>query len=171
MTSAISDELAKRISDKLEANPRAMTLELARTFEVPEVEVVRRLPDGRSTALDVARFEDIMQAASQIENVHVILSNASATMESTGQLGGFSTSGQYFNVQSDSIDMHIRRDRMADGFAVEKPSHMDGVSTLSVQFFDLNGDSSFKIFFSFGSKVPKPEVRQVWDRIRSELAD
>ncbi len=170
MTMAIGDALAKRIDEHLAKNPRAMTLELARSLEVPESEIVRRLPEGRSTTLDVARFQDIMQAASQLERVHVIVSNASATMESTGQLGGFSRSGAYFNVQSDTIDMHIRTDKLSAAFAVQKPSHMDGVSTLSVQFFDDIGASSFKIFFSFGSTAPAPEVVEVWESIRRDFA-
>ena len=170
MTTTISDELAKRIDEHLAKNPRAMTLELARSLEVPESEIVRRLPEGRSTALDVSRFEEIMQASSKLERVFVIVSNASATMESTGQLGGFSRSGAYFNVQSDSIDMHIRTDKLSAAFAVQKPSHMDGVSTLSVQFFDDVGASSFKVFFSFGSKAPTEQIQQVWTSIRRDFA-
>ena len=41
-------------------------------------------------------------------------------------------------------------------FAVEKPSHMNGVNTLSIQFFDRAGAAALKVFFNFGGK-PTPE--------------
>ena len=60
------------------------------------------------------------------------------TLEATGQFGNFSTWGEFFNVQT-KLDMHIRWPQLAAAFAVEKPGHLDGVPTLSVQFFDAAG--------------------------------
>ena len=40
------------------------------------------------------------------------------------------------------------------GFALEKPSHMSGLRTQSVQFYDRLGASAFKVFFTFGSTEP-----------------
>ena len=43
-------------------------------------------------------------------------------------------------------------------FAVEKPGHMDGRATFSVQFFDRTGASALKVFLNFGEPI-SPERR------------
>jgi putative heme iron utilization protein len=65
--------------------------------------------------------------------------------------------------------MHIRWPRLGAAFAVEKPGHLDGVPTLSVQFFDKDGQSAFKVFLTFGSKPPTPERRAQFDALRTQF--
>jgi putative hemin transport protein len=102
----------------------------------------------------------------------VIASNASVTLECFGEFGNFSTWGEFFNVQTRSLDMHIRFKRLAAVFAVQKPGHMDGVNTLSFQFFDQRGTAAFKVFLTFGGDAPTPEriqqFVQIRDRFRKE---
>ena len=52
--------------------------------------------------------------------------------------------------------MHIRGARLATVFAVVKPSHIDGVDTLSFQFYDRDGAAAFKVFVTFGGKKAAP---------------
>jgi len=134
-------------------NPRKMTLQLARELGVPEVEIVRALPDGRSVELDVRRWEDLLRNLETFGGVRILLSNGAATIEVDGQFGGFSTTGEFFNVQTASLDMHIRWQQLAAAFAVEKPGHMDGTTTYSFQFFDQTGSAAFKIFLNFGEPI------------------
>jgi hypothetical protein len=65
-------------------------------------------------------------------------------VELAGQVGGFSTAGEFFNVQMEPLDTHSRWRELAAAFAVEKPGHRDGVNTLSFQFFDRKGSTAFK---------------------------
>ena len=75
-----------------------------------------------------------------------------------------------FNVQSNSLDMHIRWPQLGAAFAVEKRSHMnDDVTTLSVQFFDRAGQAAFKVFLNFGGK-PSEERRQQFADLRTRFA-
>jgi putative heme iron utilization protein len=85
--------------------------------------------------------------------VRVIVSNGSVTAELEGQFGGFSRAGQFFNVQTTTLDMHIRWEELGAAFAVEKPGHLDGINTLSFQFFDRTGAAAFKVFLNFGEAV------------------
>ncbi len=85
--------------------------------------------------------------------VHVIVSNGGATLEANGQFGGFNTAGVFFNVQTDSLDMHIRWQEIGAIFAVEKPSHLEGKNTFSFQFFDRSGHAAFKVFLNFGGAI------------------
>ena len=89
-------------------SPGQMTLQLARQLGVPEVEVVRALPDGRAVELDVARWEELLAAFEEFGKVHVIVSNGGVTSEVTGQFGGFSTWWRVLQRAERALDMHIR---------------------------------------------------------------
>jgi putative hemin transport protein len=143
----------ERIRVAVERNPRKMTLQLAQDLGVPEVEVIRAFPPDRVTELDIARWEELIRGFEPLGSVRVLVSNGASTIEVDGQFGGFSTAGEFFNVQSDSLDMHIRWQRLAAAFAVEKPGHMDGTATRSFQFFDQAGAAAFKIFLNFGGPI------------------
>src|SRR5580765_8379539 len=84
----------------VEKNPRKMTLQLARDLGVPEVEVIRALPDGRAVELDAARWEEVLRSFESLGSVRVLVSNGAATIEVDGRFGGFSTAGEFFNVQT-----------------------------------------------------------------------
>lgn len=165
---AATTSLRDRVAAALADNPNAMTLQLARDLGVPEAEVIRALPDGRAVELDVGRWEDLIRSFEAFGTVHVIVSNGAVTLESTGTFGNFSTFGEFFNVQT-KLDIHIRWRRLGAAFAVEKPGHLDGVPTLSVQFYDADGHSAFKVFVTFGGKPPTPERRAQFDALRDRF--
>src|ERR1700722_17581728 len=147
-------EVTDRIRAAVVNNPRKMTLQLARDLGVPEVEVIRAFSADRVMELDMARWEELLQSLEAFGSVRVLVSNSAATIEVDGQFGGFSTTGEFFNVQTDSLDMHIRWQQLAAVFAVEKPGHMDGTATRSFQFFDQSGAAAFKVFLNFGGPIP-----------------
>lgn len=164
-----TNALTERVQDALTHNPGAMTMQLAKDLGVPEVEILRALPGGRAVELDLARFEALMDRLQTLGKVHVIVSNGAVTLEAVGEFGNFSTWGDFFNVQTASLDMHIRYKNLAAAFAVEKPSHMTGVDTLSVQFYDYQGGAAFKVFLSIGARAPAPEQIAWFQRVRQEF--
>lgn len=98
--------------------------------------------------LDIARWEELLCSFEVFGSVRVLVSNGAETIEVDGQFGGFSTAGEFFNVQTDTLDMHIRWEQLGAAFAVEKPGHMDGMATRSFQFFDRTGAAAFKVFLN-----------------------
>lgn len=153
-------EQVERIRATVEKNPRKMTLQLARDLGVPEVEVIRAFPAGRVMELDIARWEDLLQSFEAFGSVRVLVSNGAATIEVDGQFGGFSMAGEFFNVQTGTLDMHIRWEQLAAAFAVEKPGHMDGMATRSFQFFDQTGAAALKVFLNFSGPIsPEREAK------------
>lgn len=158
------------VTEYFRENPRAMTMVAARELGLPEAEVLRGLPSDRVTELSADRFRDMMDRLADFGNVHVIVSNGATTLESFGTFGNFSTFGPFFNVQSKTIDMHIRQNELTSVFAVEKPGHLDGVVTLSIQFYDRRGNSAFKVFLTFGNKAPSEECRQWWIAFRDDFS-
>jgi putative heme utilization carrier protein HutX len=150
----------EKIQAAIQENPNQMTMLLARQFGVPEAEILRAFPDDRAIELDAQRWEELIRRLESFGNVHVIVSNGGATLEANGQLGNFSTTGDFFNVQTKSIDMHLRWRELGAIFAVEKPGHLDGKKTLSFQFFDRAGHSAFKVFLNFGQRIPPEKAEQ-----------
>jgi len=80
----------------------------------------------------------------------VLVSSGAAVLETDGEFGGFSEAMGYLNVQTDSLDMHIRQSQIKHVFALIKPSHFNTVTTYSFQFYDPKGNSGFKVFLNFG---------------------
>src|SRR6476620_5193758 len=153
-------DVSQRIRSAVEKNPRKMTLQLARDLGVPEVEVIRAFLPDRATELDLRRWEELLRSIEAFGPVRVLVSNGATTIEVDGQFGGFSMAGEFFNVQKDSLDMHIRWEQLAAVFAVEKPGHMDGMATRSFQFFDQAGAAAVKVFLNFGGPIaPEREAK------------
>jgi putative heme utilization carrier protein HutX len=157
-----------RVRAAVEKNPRKMTVQLARDLGVPEVEVIRAFPPDRVTELDVARWQELLESLAAFGSVRVLVSNGATTIEVDGRFGGFSTAGEFFNVQSDSLDMHIRWEQLAAAFAVEKPGHMDGTGTRRFQFFDRAGAAALKVFVNFGGPIP-PDREAQFNEVRTRF--
>jgi putative heme utilization carrier protein HutX len=168
MVAQLTPELRQRICDRLQQAPAAMTLQLAAELGVPEVEIIRHMPDDRAIELAAERWQEIFEDLPGFGAVHVIVSNGAATLEAEGEFGRFSTWGDFFNVQTKSLDMHIRHRNLAAIFAVEKPSHMTGVKTMSLQFFDTAGQCALKVFPAFGNRAAPPEVQQRFEGMRAK---
>jgi putative heme iron utilization protein len=165
----LKEDVREAIRRKLQENASRMTIQIARELGVPEVEVIRSMPAENVVELDIARWEELIRSFEELENVHVIASNGSVTLECFGQFGNFSTWSEYFNVQTKSLDMHIRYKVLASAFAVIKPGHMDGVQTVSFQFYDQSGSSAFKVFLTFGGKAPSSEKMALFHSIRDRF--
>jgi putative hemin transport protein len=163
-----STDLAERLRQALDREPGAMTMQLARDLGVPEAEVLRALPGGRAVELDVGRWEELLRGLEPHGPLHVIVSNGAATLEAVGQFGGFSTWGDFFNVQTKTLDLHVRYKNLGAAFAVEKPSHMNGVPTLSLQFYDTEGAAALKVFFNFGG-APSAERAAHFAALREQF--
>jgi putative hemin transport protein len=161
-------ETKERIHAAIRENPNQMTMLLAKEFGVPEVEIIRAFPEDRAIELDPKRWEELVRSLEALGKVHVIASNGAVTLEANGEFGNFSKTGDFFNVQTKSLDMHIRWREIGAVFAVEKPGHLDGKKTLSFQFFDHSGHSAFKVFLGFGGNIPSEKVEQ-FIRLRDEL--
>src|SRR5687768_13528430 len=111
------ESVADRLREEVRRHPRRMTQQLAREFGVPEVEVLRAFPAGRAAELDVARWEGLTRGLEALGPVRVLVSSGATTAEVVGRFGGFSTTGEFFNVQTESLDLHVRWRELAAAFA------------------------------------------------------
>ena len=124
-----------------------MTMMAARKFDVPEQAVV----DGLADLWPVVRlrdgvFRELVEALPELGPLRVFVRSKAAVIESVGTFGGFSEFGPFFNVQTDTLDMHILHEEIGAIYAVEKWGHDTTITTHSFQFFDRAGDAAFKAF-------------------------
>lgn len=124
-----------------------MTMMAARKFGVPERTVVDALVGHWPIVrLREGIFQALMESLPELGLMRVFVRSKAAVMESVGTFGGFSEAGPFFNVQTDTLDMHIFYDQIAAVYAVEKIGHDSTFTTHSFQFFDKDGDAAFKAF-------------------------
>jgi len=164
-------DLAARITTDLRAHPDAMVLELARAHAVPELAVLGLIGAPRAVRLDAARWEELLRALPALGDVRVIASNSGVTMECRGTFGGFSQLGDWFNVQSATLDLHLRWPAIGSVMALEKPSHLNRRPTASIQLFDRDGHAILKVFLLFGAgDDPEDDRRRAFTELRQRFA-
>ncbi len=128
-------------------DPSRMTMMAARKFGVPEQAVVDALVGSWPIArLRDGAFRDLMAALPELGTMRVFVRSRAAVIESVGTFGGYSESGPFFNVQTDTLDMHILHAELGPIYSVRKVGHDSTFVTHSFQFFDRAGDAAFKAF-------------------------
>src|SRR4051794_17651333 len=144
---ATAPELFESIRSWFRTDRSRMTMMAARKFGVPERTVVDALVgQWPIVPLNEGAFRDLMEALPDLGLMRVFVRSKAAVMESVGTFGGLSESGPFFNVQTDTLDMHIFHEQIAAIYAVEKVGHDSSFTTHSFQFFDKDGDAAFKAF-------------------------
>ena len=129
-------------------DPSRMTMMAARKFAVPEQVVV----DALVGQWPIIRLRD--DFVSRVDGgpakpqalMRVFVRSRAAVIESVGEFGGYSETGPFFNVQTDTLDMHILHAEIGPIYSVKKVGHDSDFVTHSFQFFDKGGDAAFKAF-------------------------
>ncbi len=128
-------------------DPSKMTMMAARKFAVPEREVVDALVGTWPiTRIKDGAFRELVESFPALGTMRVFVRSRAAVIESVGQFGGFSEMGPFFNVQTDTLDMHILHAEIASIYSVRKIGHDSDFVTHSFQFFDRMGDAAFKAY-------------------------
>ena len=153
-----TESLSAKIQAILDKEPGQMTPMIARQLNVSEAEVLRHMPGSDlSVELDGARISDLIQELDQLGR---------------GYFGGFSITGGFLNVQTETLDMHIHHLRLKYAFALIKPSHTDLQTTYSFQFFNAEGRSAFKAFlYKSVSEAGGDEIevrKAAWETLRAK---
>jgi putative hemin transport protein len=142
-----ADELTASIRGYFQGDRSRMTMMAARKFAVPEQTVVDALVGHWPIVkLRDGAFRELMEALPALGTMRVFVRSRAAVIESVGTFGGFSDAGPFFNVQTETLDMHILHEEVAAIYAVEKWGHDTTTATYSFQFFDRSGDAAFKAF-------------------------
>jgi putative hemin transport protein len=154
--------LTAKIRDYFRDDRSRMTMMAARTLDVPEQTVVEALVGvWPIVRLGAGVFRALMEALPSLGTMRVFVRSRAAIIESVGTFGGFSETGPFFNVQTETLDMHILHDEIGAIFAVEKWGHDTQFATHSFQFFDHAGNAAFKAFlWEDFPNVPAPRIEE-----------
>lgn len=140
-------DVAETVRDYFRDDRSRMTMMAARKFGVPEQSVVEALVgQWPIVRLRDGVFRELLESLPDLGTMRVFVRSRAAVIESVGTFGGFSETGPFTNVQTDTLDMHILHDQVGAIFAVEKWGHDTTTATYSFQFFDQSGDAAFKAF-------------------------
>jgi putative hemin transport protein len=124
-----------------------LTMMAAREFGVAERFVLDALVDQWPIVrLRDGVFRALLEELPGLGVMRVFVRSRAAVIESVGTFGGFSDAGPFFNVQTDTLDMHILHEEISAIYSVEKVGHDSNFATHSFQFFDRAGDAGFKAF-------------------------
>jgi putative hemin transport protein len=156
----LNDDLTESIRGYFHDDPSRMTMMAARKFAVSEQAVVDALVGHWPVVrLRDGVFRELMEALPTLGLMRVFVRSRAAVIESVGEFGGFSETGPFFNVQTDTLDMHIMHAEIGPIYSVRKVGHDSNFITHSFQFFDHSGDAGFKAFlWEDFPKVPSHRV-------------
>ena len=163
--------LVQSIRDYFETDRSRMTMMAARKFAVPERAVLDALAGvWPIVPLRDGAFRDLLETLPALGPMRVFVRSRAAIIESVGTFGGYSETGPFFNVQTETLDMHIFHEEIAAIFAVEKWGHDTTIPTYSFQFFDRDGHAAFKAFLWDGfPDVPAATIEH-YKAIRARFA-
>jgi putative hemin transport protein len=149
-------------------DPSRMTMMAARKFAVPEQVVVDALVgQWPIVRLRDDSFRDLMESLPSLGLMRVFIRSRAAVIESVGEFGGYSETGPFFNVQTDTLDMHILHAEIGPIYSVRKVGHDSDFVTHSFQFFDKVGDAAFKAFlWEDFPKVPPGRIESFQELTR-----
>lgn len=124
-----------------------LTMMAARSLGVPERTVVEALVgEWPIVRLRAGALRELLEGFAGLGPMRVFVRSRAAVIEAVGTFGGFSETGPFLNVQTDTLDMHILAGEVDAAYAVEKIGHDSAFVTHSFQFFDRAGDAAFKAF-------------------------
>jgi len=133
------------LRDRLAQNADGILEDIARTYSVSTLEVVRALPEANRTLASADKFETILEAVTGWGPILFIVHTPDLVLECEGPLPPGTFGRGFFNLHGDSpIGGHIRASRCREIAFVSRP--FMGRPSRSIQFFNLDGDAMFKIF-------------------------
>lgn len=138
-------DMAQPLSERLARNADGILEEIARTYGVTTLDVVRALPETNCKIVAGDRLERVFEAVTGWGPILFIVHTADLVLECEGPLPPGTFGRGYFNLHGESpIGGHIRASRCQEIAFVSRP--FMGRESRSIQFFNIDGDAMFKIF-------------------------
>lgn len=133
------------LTQRLAENADGVLEEIARTYSVTTLDVVRALPADNRTMVAGDKIDAILEAVTAWGPILFIVHTADLVLECEGPLPPATFGRGYLNLHGESpIGGHIRAARCQEIAFVSRP--FMGRDSRSIQFFNLDGDAMFKIF-------------------------
>ncbi|OYR11407.1 heme utilization cystosolic carrier protein HutX [Brucella thiophenivorans] len=148
-------EKVQRIRASIAEKPDGILESLATEYDVPIQTVIECVPAGGVTRIDGSQFVDVMSDIAEWGDITFICHSKDAIVEFCGPVPHGKPGHGMYNLQggSSGLSGHLRHENCKAIFLVRRP--FMGVDTLSVQFFNGDGETIFKVY------VGRDEKRQL----------
>lgn len=166
------NELDKqKIQEALVSQPNAFPSSIAQQLGVSEYAVVRELSADAVQEVPASSFDEIMKEVTQWGDLTFLVRNGSVIAEIKATVPPGSYGHGYFNFEhgASPIGGHICADQLGAIYFVTKPSF--GMESLSIQFFDKQGENMFKIYLArTEDKQIIPQQKEAFNKLKASLA-
>lgn len=159
------------IRRELAQDPGGVLEATASQHGLPLRTVVECLPEEMWSSFSGDRFVEVMQDLSDWGAVTVIAHTKDIILEVEGPVPAGKLGHGFYNLHGDSpIGGHLRADNCEAIVFVRRP--FMGKETLSVQFFNAEGEAMFKVFVGRdGSRNLKPDQVERFARLQARLGE
>lgn len=154
---------------ELAENPGGILEVTASQHGLPLQTVIECLPEEMWNSFSGDRFLEVMHDLSEWGPVTVIAHTKDIILEVEGTVPPGKMGHGFYNLHGESpIGGHLRADNCKTIVFVRRP--FMGRETLSVQFFNAEGEAMFKIFVGHdGSRNLKPDQVERFVRLQAQL--
>jgi putative heme utilization carrier protein HutX len=142
---ATADVPLEPLHERLADNPDGIVERIAREYGVSTFAVVEALPPIHRTIIKGELFADVMKDLESWGEVLFIVHTPDIVLECAGSIPPGSFGRGYYNIHGDSpIGGHIRAEACTQIVFLSRP--FMGRQSMSIQFFNGDGEAMFKVF-------------------------
>jgi len=161
----------KQITQAIAEKPDGILEELASEYTVPVQIVIECIPDG-VTRVDGHHFIEVLTDIANWGAITFICHSKDAVVEFSGPFPQGRIGHGMYNLQGGSIGLsgHLRPENCKSIFFVRRP--FMGMETLSIQFFNADGETIFKIYVGRDEQRRlKADQIQRFDQLERRFSD
>lgn len=166
----VTPELENKVREIIEANASTMPSQMAGQLGASEAAVVTALPEEMRTFVDPKHFDAIWEAMCSWEKITFLKQSPTAIIEVKGKLPKGKYGHGFFNLmeKENPLGGHLMVDKLGAICFLEKPFF--GLESLSVQFYDTEGDHMFAVYAGRKKREIIDSVRQAFQALRAEFS-
>ncbi|VFQ46109.1 heme utilization cystosolic carrier protein HutX [Desulfoluna butyratoxydans] len=166
---SVTPDIKARIQEMIDENPSTMPGQMAAQLHISEAAVVSALPNPMATFVDAAHFNTVWEAMTGWEKVTFLRQSPTSVIEVKGKLPKGTHGHGYFNLmdRENPLGGHLKVDKLGAICFLEKPFF--GLESLSVQFYDTNGDHMFAVYAGREKRTLIPSVKAGFHALRNQL--
>ncbi len=165
----ISTQVIEQVAEIIEKNKNIMPFEIARQLHISEETAVRALPEEMRHFAAISEFDRIWEAMTSWEKSTFLCHTPTAIIEVKGKLPQGKYGHGFFNLmdKDNPLGGHLRIDSLGSICFLEKLFF--GMDSLSVQFFDKEGNQMFAVFAGRENRELIPSVKEAFHTLKQEV--
>ncbi len=165
----VTDDIKSKVAAEFKEKPDFMPSFLAQKLEVSEAVVLAALPEDMRSFTDAEKFEKIWAELCKWEKVTFFVNSSGAIVEYKGKLPAGKFGHGFFNLNEKDHPLggHLLVSKLAAICFVSKP--LFSLESLSVQFFDADGNQMFAVYAGRENKEIIPSVKAAWQQMKEEF--